>query len=1113
MLCLSAVSAQDLSDQNSEYAADENYQLEIEDDSNNFTQAYQENGADEAVLESGSNPDQILNQSDSASEVLGDDGPIFNVEIEDNPGPSFSIIIVDLGETHNVEGDTFADIRNAIQHSANGDKIVLTGGKTYLGDGNPIIVNRHLTITSNGGNAILDGQNLSQILQVGRGCQVTVENMDFINGMSSESGGAVLWAGPNGKLRNCNFISNHAAVHGGAILWGHNDGTIENCNFINNSAGGCGGVMIWGYRNKIRNCNFTGNCANRQGGAAYLCSDGNEFINCNFMNNSALYGGAVRSQANNDNYVGCYFVQNSASLAGAILWLPMDTDNESVSWGNYSVSGCNFINNSATSGYGGAIYCAYGCSSIANSNFYGNSANGQQGYGGAVICAGDDSTIMNSNFYGNSANGDNGYGGAVCIKAKNVVVGECTFRNNSAMRGGAVIMVYVPDVNGLITDSLFIDNSAVVTGDDLYINSEYQSYALSCSFKHKANSTALDVNDENLRLTFDFKASIDYDDSVVGDFIGSYQYFWNGESFVMRNIYDDNVLGDVRPVNQTMILEIYNSTDGLVANVTGFTDSFGQTAYDYRSLPDGQYTYRAYHPESDDFSFILKEGSFERFHIPTEVSVSIDSVTYPGPATAAVTASSPGTYRLVIAGEEYGNVTFTEDEISNGGGKATKTVSVDMLGANDNYEASVIYETSDMYASASNQTRFSVYRTATAIDVNESIGYCGEGAEIVYAVENDTAADVAGIRNGSAVLVEGSDYAVISNENGKIIVTGLATGTYVVNLTAGMDDNHYPTSKEFTLIIKPSADLSIAVASSSQSPLYGDTVAYAVTVTNNGPNAASDVIIAYAIPNGVNVSSNDASYVGNGVWNISSIAQGSENAVNLTLYATVKSLGSVLNSFTVASNVHDKNAENNGACASLNVKIHTALTCKAMTTTAIDVSADGKKGQYYSLVLRDANNKLLAGKTVQITLDKVTYKVKTDSKGVAKVQVNIKKAGTYTASVKFAGDSKYLKTSASAKIKVNKQKPSIVSSKKTFSLGAKTKKITAVLKTSKGKIIKGKSVTFTINGKKYTAKTNSKGIATINAKLTKKGTYSCSIKYAGDVTYSPVAKKIAVVVK
>ena len=104
-------------------------------------------------------------------------------------------------------------------------------------------------------------------------------------------------------------------------------------------------------------------------------------------------------------------------------------------------------------------------------------------------------------------------------------------------------------------------------------------------------------------------------------------------------------------------------------------------------------------------------------------------------------------------------------------------------------------------------------------------------------------------------------------------------------------------------------------------------------------------------------------------------------------------------------------------------------------------------------------------------------------------------------------------SSASAKATVLKQSPKLKASAKTFKIKSKTKKLTATLKTSRGKVLKGKKVKFTIKGKTYVAKTNKKGITTVKIKISKKGTYSCKIKTVADATYKSVTKKIKVKIK
>ena len=62
----------------------------------------------------------------------------------------------------------------------------------------------------------------------------------------------------------------------------------------------------------------------------------------------------------------------------------------------------------------------------------------------------------------------------------------------------------------------------------------------------------------------------------------------------------------------------------------------------------------------------------------------------------------------------------------------------------------------------------------------------------------------------------------------------------------------------------------------------------------------------------------------------------------------------------------------------------------------------------------------------------------------------------------------------------------------------KTVKFTAKLVDKKGKILKNKKVTFKVKGKKYTAKTNKKGKATVTIKNLKKvGKFTITSSYGG----------------
>ena len=75
------------------------------------------------------------------------------------------------------------------------------------------------------------------------------------------------------------------------------------------------------------------------------------------------------------------------------------------------------------------------------------------------------------------------------------------------------------------------------------------------------------------------------------------------------------------------------------------------------------------------------------------------------------------------------------------------------------------------------------------------------------------------------------------------------------------------------------------------------------------------------------------------------------------------------------------------------------------------------------------------------------------------------------------------------------------------------KYLSVKLTDSKGKAISGEKVTFKFNGKTYTSKTNSNGIAKVKVSLSTKKTYSVTISYAGSDDYKSSKTTTNIVVK
>lgn len=186
----------------------------------------------------------------------------------------------------------------------------------------------------------------------------------------------------------------------------------------------------------------------------------------------------------------------------------------------------------------------------------------------------------------------------------------------------------------------------------------------------------------------------------------------------------------------------------------------------------------------------------------------------------------------------------------------------------------------------------------------------------------------------------------------------------------------------------------------------------------------------------------------------------------------------------------------------------------ATKITAPKVSAVYNVAKNLVITLTDNDGKALANKKVTVKVGTISKTLTTNAKGQVSLNVATLVPKTYTATVKFAGDDGYLASSVSPKVVVSKAKPKITAKAKTFKVKVKTKKYTVTLKNNKGKVLKKVKLTLKVGKKTYKATTNSKGKATFKiTKLTKKGKYTATVKFAGSKYYKALSKKVKITVK
>ena len=234
--------------------------------------------------------------------------------------------------------------------------------------------------------------------------------------------------------------------------------------------------------------------------------------------------------------------------------------------------------------------------------------------------------------------------------------------------------------------------------------------------------------------------------------------------------------------------------------------------------------------------------------------------------------------------------------------------------------------------------------------------------------------------------------------------------------------------------------------------------------------------------------------------------------------SVVNGTGSLKVSDKLAANTYDVDASYAGeypyAASTAKTTFKVEKVIIGTKLAAPKVTATYNVAKKLVITLTDKNGKALANKKVSVKVGSISKTLTTDKNGKVSLNVATLVPKTYTATVKFAGDSDYSASTASPKVVVSKAKVKLAAKAKTFKVKVKTKKYTVTLKNNKGKVMKKVKLTLKVGKKTYKATTNAKGKATFKiTKLSKKGKYTATVKFAGSKYYKALSKKVKITVK
>ncbi len=548
------------------------------------------------------------------------------------------------------------------------------------------------------------------------------------------------------------------------------------------------------------------------------------------------------------------------------------------------------------------------------------------------------------------------------------------------------------------------------------------------------------------------------------------------------------------------------------------------------------YTATATFEGNESFNADEANTTFTVNKVNSTLDVSGVALTYGASTTAVVTTEGAIGIRAKINNKDVtveGNV-----------------IAISGLGVGS-YDLTVTTIADGNHNEASKTVTVTVNPASSSVDASDLTVAFGDAISVPVSSINASGVNYV-IFNDGGIVKEG---AVVG---GSISGISLAAGAYGVNLTTVVDANHTAASKTITITVNKAAS---SVNVSDVSLDYGASTTVAVSSEGAiGINAKIDGKNVDVVDNVIAISGLSA---GSHTLTVTTIVDANHSAASKTATITVRKLKSTISltddivfdygssgssevSFTGADGVAAKVIDHSEANVVINGSVitvsgldagayilevttrtddnHEAVSVRVNITvnklsTAVKPSATKITTTYGTsknivVTLKDADGNPLANKTVTVKLNNVVYTRTTKANG--QVSVTIPKTlavkNAYTASISFAGDKNYIKSSSTTKVVVNKATPKIIASAKSFKRSG-TKKYTITLKTDKNALLKSAKVSIKLNGVTYSGKTNSKGQFTIQpSNLNKKGKYTATIKFAGDAKYKAVSKSVKITV-
>lgn len=238
--------------------------------------------------------------------------------------------------------------------------------------------------------------------------------------------------------------------------------------------------------------------------------------------------------------------------------------------------------------------------------------------------------------------------------------------------------------------------------------------------------------------------------------------------------------------------------------------------------------------------------------------------------------------------------------------------------------------------------------------------------------------------------------ALAVGESAVLRIEGTYNGTPITNraqiIQSSQPDpdstpgNNVPAEDDTATVTVPSAaaDLSLEKEVDNATPLVGDRIQFTVTLTNSGPDTATNIAVTDTLPSGLNIVriTPSTGTFSNGVWQVPSLASGS--STTLVIVGTVTSTEAITNvaEVTAVDQSDPDSTPNNGdpneddratAAANVNAELNlikriTAVTQNGTTTRFTDVVNNPPNPNFVGVVTPPTALSLTSRDQVEYTL-------------------------------------------------------------------------------------------------------------------------------------------------